>query len=202
MQRGYWIRSKPIYGSLVWQHPAAAHLVVAAGEGGIAVLKLFQQMYPREPVQLLYTDLQSAGKNYGEIISQIVPESESFKLFDSEQTLLNELSGKLDQSKMGTQFYVAGSEAFTWEVMRKLREAGVQDGDVQKELSGTLARPVYCVHCKTITRDVHHNIFPCSNCGRHLFVRDHFSRRLGAYMGVMVDAEEPGNIPQIEEVYP
>jgi hypothetical protein len=32
-------------------------------------------------------------------------------------------------------------------------------------------------------------------------VRDHFSRRLGAFMGVMVDAEAPGEIPAIEEVF-
>jgi hypothetical protein len=35
-----------------------------------------------------------------------------------------------------------------------------------------------------------------------LFVRDHFSRRLGAYMGLMVDAESPGELPEIEEIYP
>jgi predicted RNA-binding Zn-ribbon protein involved in translation (DUF1610 family) len=200
MQRGYWIRSKPLYDSLVWQTPAVVHLVVAGGEGGIAVLKLFQQMYPKDPIQVLYADLPTAEKNYSDILQQIV--LEELDICDSEESLLENLEQRLKDCTMGTHFYVAGSEAFMWQVLQKTRAAGVQDVDVQKELCGTLARPVYCVHCKTITRDVHHNVFPCSNCGRHLFVRDHFSRRLGAYMGVMVDAEEPGNIPQIEEVYP
>ena len=72
MQRGYWIRSKPLYDSLVWQTPAVAHLVVAGGEGGIAVLKLFQQMYPKDPIQVLYADLPTAEKNYSDILQQIV----------------------------------------------------------------------------------------------------------------------------------
>jgi hypothetical protein len=41
----------------------------------------------------------------------------------------------------------------------------------------------------------------CAGCGRHLFVRDHYSRRLAAYMGVMADAEAPGELPPIEEVF-
>ncbi|EMR13507.1 hypothetical protein MPL1_04677 [Methylophaga lonarensis MPL] len=200
MQRGYWIRSKPIYGSLVWQSPAAAHLVIAAGEGGIAVLKLFQQMYPREPIQVLYAGQPKTGRDYAEILGSTVPEG--LQICNSEAELLETLKTQLGNYHMGTQFYVAGPEAFLWQVMKSLGQVGVQDADVHKELAGTLARPVYCVHCKTITEAVHHNIFSCSHCGRKLFVRDHFSRRLGAYMGLMVDAEQPGNIPKIEEVYP
>jgi hypothetical protein len=38
------------------------------------------------------------------------------------------------------------------------------------------------------------NIVQCVGCERWLLVRDHYSRRLAAYMGVMVDAEVPGRI--------
>jgi hypothetical protein len=31
-----------------------------------------------------------------------------------------------------------------------------------------------------------------------LLVRDHYSRRLGAFMGVCIDAEAPGEIPPAE----
>jgi predicted RNA-binding Zn-ribbon protein involved in translation (DUF1610 family) len=103
---------------------------------------------------------------------------------------------------MGTQFYVAGREAFIWAVVDVLKQVGVQDKNVMKEVSGTLARSVYCVHCKTINQYVTHSIHTCTSCGLNLIVRDHFSRRMGAYMGYMVDAEEPGNIPESEEVYP
>jgi hypothetical protein len=32
-------------------------------------------------------------------------------------------------------------------------------------------------------------------------VRDHYSRRLAAYMGVSADAEVPGELPPIRELY-
>lgn len=200
MERGYWIRSKPLYDSLVWKQKATGHVVIAQGEGGIAVLKLFQQMCPREPITLLFADDATTSKNYADIIQTLVPEG--LHICDSEDDVLQTLRQQLPAYLMGTQFYVAGSEAFIWAVIDELKVYGVQDKNVEKELSGTLARSVYCVHCKTTDRDVHHSIHQCSGCGRHLFVRDHFSRRLGAYMGVMVDAEEPGNIPAIEEIYP
>ena len=40
----------------------------------------------------------------------------------------------------------------------------------------------------------------CPGCGRSLFVRDHFSRRLGAFQGVCVDAETPGDVPEAVEI--
>ena len=200
MERGYWIRSKPLYDSLVWRQPAGSHVVIAQGDGGIAVLKLFQQMCPREPIKLLFVDDASASKKYADFINVLVPEG--LQIADSEQALLAKLDALLPDCLMGTQFYVAGNEAFMWAVLDLLRSYGVQDRNVEKELSGTLARPVYCVHCKTIDKEVHHNIHQCSGCGRNLFVRDHFSRRLGAYMGVMVDAEVPGDVPAAEEIYP
>ncbi|WP_438970698.1 dimethylamine monooxygenase subunit DmmA family protein [Methylophaga sp.] len=200
MERGYWIRSKPVYDSLVWREYATGHVVIAQGDGGLAVLKLFQQKCPREPIKLLFADEDVAAKKYGEIIQTLVPEG--LAICESEQAVLAALKEQLPECLMGTQFYVAGSERFIWAVIETLNEYGVQEQHVAKELSGTLARSVYCVHCKTISENVHHSIHPCDGCGRHLFVRDHFSRRLGAYMGVMVDAEEPGNIPAKEEIYP
>ncbi len=200
MERGYWIRSKPLYDSLVWKQHATGHVVIAEGDGGIAVLKLFQQMCPREPIKLLFADDASASKKYADIITKLVPEG--LQVSESGEAVLAALREQLPDCLMGTQFYVAGSEAFIWAVLDELKVFGVQDRNVEKELSGTLARSVYCVHCKTTDKNVHHSIHQCSGCGRHLFVRDHFSRRLGAYMGVMVDAEEPGNIPAAEEIYP
>lgn len=200
MERGYWIRSKPLYDSLVWKQHATGHVVIAEGDGGIAVLKLFQQMCPREPIKLLFADDASASKKYADIITKLVPEG--LQVCDSGEAALAALREQLPDCLMGTQFYVAGSEAFIWAVLDELKVYGVQDRNVEKELSGTLARSVYCVHCKTTDKNVHHSIHQCSGCGRHLFVRDHFSRRLGAYMGVMVDAEEPGNVPAAEEIYP
>lgn len=34
MEKGYSIKSKPVYGTLVWQDHAMQHVVIAEGEGG------------------------------------------------------------------------------------------------------------------------------------------------------------------------
>jgi len=54
---------------------------------------------------------------------------------------------------------------------------------------------------KGITEDVISDPFVCSHCGLNLFVRDHYSRRLAAFQGVCIDAEDPGNIPDSVELY-
>jgi len=64
-----------------------------------------------------------------------------------------------------------------------------------------LARRVYCIHCRATTENVRTNIVRCVACDRWLLVRDHYSRRLAAYMGVMVDAEAPGELPPLKEVF-
>ncbi len=58
------------------------------------------------------------------------------------------------------------------------------------ERCGPITRRVQCIHCKGMTEDVAEEIVSCMYCGLKLLVRDHFSRRLGAFMGVRVDAED------------
>lgn len=200
MERGYWIRSKPIYSALVWREQASSHVVVAQGSGGMAVLKIFQQRHPSRPISVLYARKPASGTDYSATLKKVVPEG--LHLLDTEQETLEQLKKLLPGCRMGTQIYVAGAEGFIWAVAKVAADFGVDDSAIVKELTGTLARPVYCVHCKAITGNVNSNIVACSGCTRKLFVRDHFSRRLGAYMGLMVDAENPGEIPAIEEIYP
>ncbi|THK41145.1 hypothetical protein E8Q33_10135 [Methylophaga sp. SB9B] len=200
MEKGYSIKSKPIYGTLVWQEHAMHHVVIAEGEGGKALLKLFQQKLPREPLSVLYLAADPQAEKYAVTVQKVV--NEPITLSDSQAELLDALKTTLDSCYMGTQFYVAGTEGFIWAVAGVLREAGVDDKNVFKELCGSLGRRLYCVHCKTTNENVHHNIHVCTGCGRHLIVREHFSRLMGAYMGFMIDAEVPGEIPAAEEIYP
>lgn len=198
MERGYWIRSKPIYTSLLWHEKATSHLVVAQGQGGMAVLKLFQMMHPKQPITVLYTPF--AGADYSKTLKKVIPEG--LFVLNSEQEVLDKLDSTLKTMFMGMRLYIAGSEDFMWSVAKVANKFGVEDAGMMKELTGTLARPIYCVHCKATTHGVTTNIGKCSGCGRMLFVRDHFSRQLGAYMGLMIDAEDPGVLPEIEEIYP
>ena len=96
---------------------------------------------------------------------------------------------------MDTAFYLAGPEVFLWETANRLRQAGVENRRIKQELAGSAARRVYCVHCRTISEAVTTTIHRCT-CGMSLTVRDHFSRPLSAYMGVVVDAESPGDVPE------
>lgn len=197
MERGYWIKSKPIYSSLVWNEKATAHLVVAQGQGGLAVLKLCQQMQPKQAMTVLYVQQDT---DYTNALKKVVPEG--LQVLNSEQALIDTLKNIMPTMRMGLRIYVAGSEGFIWSVADMVKTYGVEDASIMKELTGTLARSIYCVHCKAITHNITTNIGKCSGCERMLFVRDHFSRNLGAYMGLMVDAESPGELPEIEEVYP
>ncbi|MFT7414386.1 MAG: hypothetical protein ACI9FO_001045 [Methylophagaceae bacterium] len=200
MERQYWIRSKPVYTSLLWHEKATAHLVIAEGDGGMAVLKLLQQKYPIQIVRGFFAKSPDSLKKYADIIITLAPNE--FTVFANANDALEAFKNSLADCHMGTRFYLAGSEEFIWQVAKELYQFGVQSDDIDKELCGSLARTVYCVHCKAITQNAHHNIVTCSGCQRKLFVRDHFSRRIGAYMGLMVDAEQPGDLPTINEVYP
>jgi dimethylamine monooxygenase subunit C len=200
MERGYWIRSKPVYSSLVWHEQATSHLLVAQGDGGMAALKIFQLKPPKQTITVLYANSADSQLDYAKTLKKVV--LEGLQIFSTEQDVLHALNTILPTMHMGLRIYVAGSEGFIWSVSECVKAFGIEDADIMKELAGTLARSVYCVHCKVITHDITTNIGKCCGCQRMLFVRDHFSRRLGAYMGLMVDAESPGILPEIEEIYP
>jgi dimethylamine monooxygenase subunit C len=200
MERGYWIRSKPVYSSLVWHEKATSHLLVAQGDGGMAALKIFQLKPPKQSITVLYANRADSHIDYAKTLKKVV--LEGLQILETEQDVLHALNNVLPTMHMGLRIYVAGSEGFIWSVSECAKAYGIEDADIMKELTGTLARSVYCVHCKAITHDITTNIGQCIGCKRMLFVRDHFSRRLGAYMGLMVDAESPGVLPEIEEIYP
>lgn len=201
MERGYWIRSKPVYSTLVWQQQANAHIVLVEGSaGGLAAMKLFQQMHPEHPTKVLYARNPVVQQDLSIPLSKVVPDT--LLMFETTEESLVAFEAYLSTACMGLRIYVAGSERFIWQVAQTADKYGIEDSEIIKELVGTLARPIYCVHCKTISYEAHTNIKKCDGCGKQLFVRDHFSRRLGAYMGLMVDAEDPGRIPSIEEIYP
>jgi predicted RNA-binding Zn-ribbon protein involved in translation (DUF1610 family) len=124
------------------------------------------------------------------------------RAFLSVPHMLSHLKHRLARETVGFRLYAAGTEAFLWDVMNVATAAGLGKGEVFLSHEGSLKRRVYCTHCKTMIEDVKLSIVPCPCCGASLAVRDHFSRRLAAFMGVKVDAEAPGEIPVAEEVYP
>lgn len=100
------------------------------------------------------------------------------------------LSGLLGSAPAGTHLYVCGDESFLWRVSELARAAGLLEEEIELVKAGE-RRELYCVHCATRQSIGAEAETTCSGCSVRLMVRDHFSRRLGAYMGVCADADRP-----------
>ena len=192
------IKSRPVYGELA-PRPGNHHLVIADGEGAEAVAALFAAA-PGMAAQahVLYTPGPN-GTDLWPLIAGLG--AAQAQRAASVPTLLFRLARVLLDAKAGTQVYLAGSEGLMGQAERDLMAVGFPHQDIQKEHRGSTARRVQCVHCKGVTENVKTDPFQCSHCGLHLFVRDHYSRRLAAFQGVCIDAEEPGNIPPAVEKF-
>ncbi|MDO9416680.1 dimethylamine monooxygenase subunit DmmA family protein [Pararhizobium sp.] len=196
------IKSRPEYKGLDIDPHAKRHLFVLEGEGAMALSDQVdaagRNFLPRS--EILYLAAGAAPKGYDSLLSGLSPDV--FWQAPTLQPLLFRFRACLEQARMGTRLYIAGTEGFIGQVMQVALEFGIDFNSIRTEHRGSLARRVQCVHCKGITGDVTTSPFACSHCGLPLLVRDHYSRRLGAFQGVNIDAEEPGTAPEPEEIFP
>ena len=192
------IKSKQTYSPLLLDPKGRRHLLVAQGSGGEAILRILHSR-PHSVLQteILYACESASNKNLADRLD--VSGIAKISIYQTISELIGDLPTWLSSYTMGLRLYIAGSESFIWSVSAVAGEFGMSSDEIQREHCGTLSRRVYCVHCKTINETVKTNIAACRGCGCTLLVRDHFSRRLGAYMGVKVDAEAPGEVPKVEE---
>ena len=130
------------------------------------------------------------------------PAGPRFRAFRAAGDLLGALRRHLAYQRMGFRLHAIGIEPFLWAAAEVAEQAGMGRDEYQLFQWGSRARRVFCVHCRTNSDGVSTNLVECGGCGATLLVRDHFSRRLNAFMGVQVDAEAPGVRPEIEELYP
>lgn len=124
------------------------------------------------------------------------------RAFRAAPHLIDRLAHRLARESVGFRLYAVGEEGFIWDVAKLAREAGLEAAECRTAHAGSLRRKVFCVHCKTISEGVTTSIAVCEGCGAHLVVRDHFSRFHSAFMGVQADAEAPGDLPPVEELFP
>lgn len=191
------IPSRPVYGTLA-PRPGKAHLMVADAEGAEAIL----DMAPAAPegffgrAHIIYIPKRTGETFIGRLQALRPGQLYVSPSYDASVPRLRRV---LSGAHMGLQVYLAGTEGLMGQAMREAADAGIPHGAIQTEHRGSTARRMQCVHCKGITEDVTTDPFVCAHCGLHLFVRDHYSRRIAAFQGVRVDAEDPGNIPQIVE---
>jgi dimethylamine monooxygenase subunit C len=190
------IRSRPVYAPLQ-ARPGGPHLVVADGEGAGAVVEMLEKANDRSQMLAAAHVIYCPGPT-GTDQSDRLQALGAAQFFRAPTipALLPRLVKVLSDAHMGTQFYLAGTESLIGQAEREIMATGFPFAAVQKEHRGSTLRRVQCVHCKGITENVATDPFKCSHCGLNLFVRDHYSRRMAAFQGVNIDAEDPGLVPE------
>ena len=195
------IKSRPVYTGLTVQPRARRHIFALEGEGAKALLDqraaLDETALSRS--EILYVARGSQVAGHDETLRRLG--ADMFFTAPTIATLLFRLKGSLATAHMGTRLYISGTEGFIGQAMLVGLDYGMDHASIITEHRGSLARRVQCVHCKGTTDDVTASPFTCSHCGLTLLVRDHYSRRLAAFQGVNVDAEEPGSAPDPEELF-
>ena len=196
------IKSRPVYRGLTIQPHARLHLFALEGEGALALADQHAAAGPGflESTSILYVAHGSQPRAHGAMLQNLGPKN--FWEAPTVPTLLTRLRATLGSATMGTRLYVAGTEGFIGQAMQVAMELGVDQGSIITEHRGSLARRVQCVHCKGITENVTVSPCRCGHCGLALLVRDHYSRRIGAFQGVNIDAEAPGTAPPPEGLFP
>lgn len=200
------IKSKPVYAPLRADTRGRYHLMLAKGIGNVALMRVLDELESAAPQALARTRvlLIPDGSSSG---TAARPEDfaalglQELRTFTEVPALLGEFRSHLERALMGTRLYVAGPESFIGLAMQIALEFDLNKDEIRAEELGSRARRVYCIHCRSTTEEVRTNIVRCVDCGAWLLVRDHYSRRHAAYMGVMVDAEAPGELPEIKEVF-
>jgi len=197
------IKSKPVYVPLQADTGGRFHVLLGMGEGSACLLRVLRELQTFAAPSLQHTEVlyvSAVGAELAENPFEALG-LKSVMLFDDSDALLASARAVLERSVMGTRVYVAGPESFIGRVLQLAATFNLNKDEIRAEHIGSTARRVHCVHCRASTENVRTNIVRCSGCSRWLLVRDHYSPRLAAYMGVIVDAEAPGELPPIREVY-
>jgi len=189
------IKSRPVYGTLE-ARAGKHHLMIADAEGAEAILAIATPELMAN-THIIYIPREAA--DYADKLRALNPAQ--FYEGPSYAAAVTRIRRVLERAHMGLQIYLSGTEGLMGQAQNEAMQAGFPFTAIQTEHRGSVARRMQCVHCKGITEDVEIDPFVCSHCGLNLFVRDHYSRRLAAYQGVCIDAEDPGNVPPSKGIY-
>jgi dimethylamine monooxygenase subunit C len=192
------IKSRPVYRGVAIDPNARKHLFVLEGDGALCLTE--QKPAPNEMAKADILYVASADAAHASTLAALHPND--MWTAQTISILLNRLDVVLSSERMGTRLYLAGTEGFIGQVMKVALAHGIDFNSIKTEHRGSEARRVQCVHCKGITDNVTTQPVTCTHCGLSLLVRDHYSRRIGAFQGVCIDAEEPGTAPAPEVQFP
>lgn len=193
------IISRPVYGTLSPQ-PGREHLFIADAEGAEAILDMAPHAPPGffERAQIVYSPGR-AGDVHIALLTALAPAT--MHVSPTIAAAIPRLKQALATARMGLRLYLAGTEGLIGQAMQVALEAGDDHASIQTEHRGSLARRVQCVHCKGITENVTTQPAICSHCGLLLLIRDHYSRRIAAFQGVCINAEDQSEAPAKEESF-
>ncbi|MFQ3183789.1 MAG: putative RNA-binding Zn-ribbon protein involved in translation (DUF1610 family) [Alteromonas macleodii] len=188
------ICSRPVYGTLELR-AGALHLLIADAHGAQAILDVATPDMMAK-AHIIYIP---KGEMFEDSLRGLKPAQ--FYSGPTYAAAEQRIHKAFTDAKMGLQLYLSGTEGLLGQAQHAAMQAGIPHSSIQTEHRGSTARRMQCVHCKGITEDVEIDPFQCWHCGLHLFVRDHYSRRLAAYQAVCIDAEIPGNVPSSKGIY-
>ncbi|MFA5122686.1 dimethylamine monooxygenase subunit DmmA family protein [Zavarzinia sp.] len=156
--------------------PGTLHLIVAeAGDGLASALALLDTAGDgfRAAARLLHTGEAPAGP----AVTVSMPD---------EAALVRSLTPALARARMGTRLYLAGGAGFVARLTALALDHGFDHGMIETDVRSHGTRRVQCVHCKHVIEDVTGTVVTCDHCGLRLGVRDLYSRRLQAHLGVCI----------------
>ncbi|WP_238121440.1 MULTISPECIES: dimethylamine monooxygenase subunit DmmA family protein [unclassified Xanthobacter] len=189
------IKSRPAYGKITGD-PAARHALLVVEGAGLPDELMAEGVDPSafETWTVAHASTVPGAPVMDEAAGAVRP-------FRSARQLFSALEERLARETMGLRLCAAGTEPFLWDVFNIGAVAGLTRQEMQFAQMGPQARRIFCVHCRTVSEGITASIVTCAGCGASLFVRDHFSKRLAAFMAVQIDAEVPGEVPPSEEIY-
>ncbi|WBT37148.1 dimethylamine monooxygenase subunit DmmA family protein [Hyphomicrobium sp. DMF-1] len=190
------IKSRPVYPGLSPDPNARRNLIVCDRAGAEAVVELValagEDFVKRASVILVADDASS--EEAAALQKKLDPVH--VEVACSLDAAIAQLREILSGASMGLRLYAAGSEPLIGSVVQAGAENFIDPLSVRTEHRGSLMRRVQCVHCKGMTENVVTNPVKCAHCGLLLLVRDHYSRRLAAFQGVCINAEDPSDSPE------
>nr|WP_275585788.1 dimethylamine monooxygenase subunit DmmA family protein [Geodermatophilus sabuli] len=102
------------------------------------------------------------------------------------------MAAQVRTARVGWRLMLAGPEVDVLAARAVATGLGLLDAEIRTAVTGADHKRVSCPHCRVITEaevPVGAEV-PCRGCARRLHVYAHVSRRTGAYLGFMADAEE------------
>lgn len=150
-------------------------------------LPRYRRPHPREAASRHIVVMQSAAacaSFVGELQQPLV-------LNEQNSNFGARLHQVLGSATVGSHLYIMGDEAFVWRIHAQARAAGMEDDEIDITRSIVGQRLVYCVHCGLTQVCGPEPLMTCVRCNVGLEVREHFSRRLGAYLGVCTNPDQP-----------